>query len=109
MSTNPKELNPKESSEQLIAKSRKTVDRNVRAVMAAMESEDTLVSETPSGRLQRVLTIYGGIRPLFAVLGKLPLIPATWRASIVVFDQALAALAAVGTEVDAGFKAGKDL
>jgi len=109
MSTNPKDLNPKESSETTISKSKKSIDRNIRTLMQEMESENTLVQDTPAGRFQRVLKIFRGLRPLFAVLGSLPLIPSTWRAAIVMFTQALDALAAIGPEVTVEFKAGKDL
>ena len=109
MSTNPKELNPKESSETHIKTSKRSVDASLRNLQKEMEQENTLVQETPAGRLQRVLKIFRSIKPLFAVLGALPLIPSTWRAAIVMFTQALDALAIVAPEVTAEFKAGKDL
>lgn len=109
MSTNPKELNPKESSETHIKTSKRSVDASLRNLQKEMEQENTLVQETPIGRLQKVLKIFRGIKPLFAVLGSLPLIPSTWRAAIVMFTQALDALAIVAPEVTAEFKAGKDL
>jgi hypothetical protein len=46
---------------------------------------------------------------VFAVIGSLPLIPSTWRGAIVVFTQALDALTAIGGDITAEFKAGKDL
>lgn len=109
MSTNPKELNTKEASETMISKSKKNVDRSIRTLMQEMEHENTLVPESPSGRLQRVLKIFRGIKPLFVVLSSLPLIPSTWRAAIVMFTQALEALAIAAPDVTADFKAGKDL
>lgn len=109
MSTNPKELNTKESSETHIKTSKRSVDASLRNLQKEMEQENTLVQETPIGRLQKVLKIFRGIKPLFAVLGSLPLIPSTWRAAIVMFTQALDALAVVAPEVTAEFKAGKDL
>lgn len=109
MSTNPKELHPKESSETHIKTSKRSVDASLRNLQKEMEQENTLVQETPIGRLQKVLKIFRGIKPLFAVLGSLPLIPSTWRAAIVMFTQALDALALVAPEVTAEFKAGKDL
>lgn len=109
MSTNPKDLNPKESSETTIAKSKKNVDRSIRTLMQEMEHENTLVQESPTGRLQRVLKIYRGIKPLLTVLASLPLIPSTWRAAIVMFTQALEALAVSAVDVFPDFKAGKDL
>jgi hypothetical protein len=109
MSTNPKDLNPKESSETTIAKSKKSVDRSVRTLMQEMEHENTLVQDTPNSRLQKVLKVWRGIKPVFSVLSSLPLIPSTWRAAIVVFTQALESLSAVGGDITAEFKAGKDL
>lgn len=109
MSTNPKELNPLESSKAMIEKSKRSNDRTLRALQQEMEQENTLVSDTPNTRLQKVLKIYRGIKPVLAVLGGLPLIPSTWRAAVVMFTQALDALSAVGGEITAQFKAGKDL
>jgi len=109
MSTNPKELNPLEATKTMIEKSKRSTDRTLRALQQAMEQENTLVQDTPNGRLQKVLKIYRGVKPVFAVIGSLPLIPSTWRAAIVMFTQALDALTAVGCEITAEFKAGKDL
>jgi len=109
MSTNQKDLNPKQSSEATIAKSKKSVDRTIRTLMQEMEHENTLVQESPTGRLQRVLKIFRSLKPMLAVLGALPLIPATWRAAIAMFVQALEALAIVGPDLTADFKAGRDL
>lgn len=109
MSTNPKDLNPKESTETTIRGSKRSVDASLRNLQKEMEQENTLVQETPVGRFQRVLKIYRGIKPLFKVLSALPIIPATWRAAIVMFDQALEALSGVSGEITAQFKAGKDL
>ena len=109
MSTNPKDLNSKESSEATIKSSKRSVDASLRNLQKEMEQENTLVQDTPNGRLQKVLKIYRGIKPLFRVLSALPLIPSTWRAAIVMFDQALEALSGVSGEITAQFKAGKDL
>jgi hypothetical protein len=109
MSTNPKDLNPKESSETTIKASKRTVDASLRNLQKEMEQENTLVQETPVGRLQRVIKIYRGIKPLLSVISTLPLIPTTWRAAIVMFNQALEALAISAPDVTADFKAGKDL
>jgi len=109
MSTNHKELNPLEASKEMIEKSKRSTDRTLRALNVDMEQENTLVGDTPNGRLQKVLKIWRGIKPVFAVISTLPLIPSTWRAAIVMFTQALDALTAVGGEITAEFKAGKDL
>ena len=109
MSTNPKDLNPIEASKAAIEKSKRSTDRTLRALQQDTEQENTLVQDTPNSRLQKVLKIYRGIKPVFAVIGSLPLIPSTWRAAIVMFTQALDALTAVGGDITAQFKAGKDL
>jgi hypothetical protein len=109
MSTNPKHLDPLEASKTMIEKSKRSTDRSLRALNLDMEQENTLVQDTPNTRLQKVLKIYRGIKPVITIIGSLPLIPSTWRAAIVMFTQALDALAAVGGEITAEFKAGKDL
>jgi hypothetical protein len=109
MSTNPKDLNPKESSESMIRGSKCSVDASLRNLQKEMEQENTLVLETPVGRLQRVLKIYRGIKPLLSILSTLPLIPSTWRAAIVMFNQALESMAASAPDLSAEFKAGKDI
>ena len=109
MSTNSKDLNPLKLSEAMIAKSKRSIDRQVSNFLQDMGHENTLLHESPNGRLQKVLKIYRGIKPVFAVIGSLPLIPSTWRAAIVMFTQALDALTAVGGDITAQFKAGKDL
>jgi hypothetical protein len=43
------------------------------------------------------------------ILGSLPIVPPTWRASLLMFTQALDALALVGPDLTAEFKAGRDL
>jgi hypothetical protein len=109
MSTNPKHLDPLEASKTMIEKSKRSTDRTLRALNLDMEQENTLVQDTPNTRLQKVLKIYRGIKPVITIIGSLPLVPSTWRAAIVMFTQALDALAAVGGEITAEFKAGKDL
>ncbi|HYK01365.1 MAG TPA: hypothetical protein VE974_06385 [Thermoanaerobaculia bacterium] len=109
MSTNPKDLNPKDASEAMIAENKKTVDRSLHALNRELEHENTLLPETPLGRLRRVLKIYRGIKPLLVILGGLPIIPFPWRSAINTFALSLEALAAAAPEVTAAFKAGKDL
>ena len=75
MSTNPKELNPLEASKSMIEKSKRSTDRTLRALNEDMEQENTLVQDTPNGRLQKVLKICRGIKPVFAVLGVAPAHP----------------------------------
>lgn len=109
MSTNPKDLNPKDASESMIAENKKTVDRSIRALSREMEHENTLLPETPLATLRRALKIYRGIKPFLVVLGHLPIIPFTWRTAFTMFTQSLEALSTAAPEVTAAFKAGKDL
>lgn len=109
MSTNPKNATPKETSETMIEKNKKSIDRNVRTLMQELEHENTLLPDPPSGRLHRVLKIYRTLKPLLGVVGSLPLLPHTWRAALTIFNQSLDALAHAAPEITAGFKAGKDL
>ncbi|HJQ37193.1 MAG TPA: hypothetical protein VKB93_08645 [Thermoanaerobaculia bacterium] len=105
MSTNPKHI------EQTSAKtpSFKSIDREIRTLTAEMEQEKTLMPEAQGGRIARLVKIYNGIKPLLSVLTALPLIPSSWRAALVLFNSALAAVAAGVDDVTADFKAGKDL
>jgi hypothetical protein len=107
MSTNPKHV------EQMSAKtpSFKTIDREIRTLTAEMQQEQTLMPETQNGRIARLLKIYNGIKPLLTVISALPLTPSGWRAALVLFNNALAAVAAGAgaDDVTADFKAGKDL
>jgi hypothetical protein len=103
MSSNAKNL-----SEEAIRGGKRTADRSLRTLQQEMEHEN-FADETPGGRLQRVLKIYRGIKPILVVVGSLPVVPATWRAAIVMFNQALEALALSGPEIAAQFKAGKDI
>lgn len=106
MSTNEKHV------QQMSAKtpSFKQVDREIRALnVKEMEQENALLAETQGGRIQRLLKIYRGIKPLLTVVATLPLIPSTWRAALILFNQALEAVAIGAPDVEADFKAGKDL
>jgi hypothetical protein len=105
MSTNSNDL----AFENTIKAAKRVIDRSLRALMHELEHENTLLAETPVGKFQKVLKIYRGIKPLLKVLSAVPLIPTAWRASIVMLDQALEALAGVSGELTAQFKAGRDL
>ena len=106
MSTNPKEVEKSAKTPSF-----KSIDRDIRALTAEMEQEKehTLMPETQSGRVARLVKIYNGIKPLLTVLTALPLIPSSWRAALSLFNTALAAVAAGAEDVTAEFKAGKDL
>ena len=97
------------SSDAAIKANKRAIDRNVRMLVQEMEHDNSLVAETPTSKLQRVLKMYRQIKPLLSLVATLPLIPSTWRAALVMFNQALEALSLSGAEVSAEFKAGKDL
>lgn len=105
MSTNPKRIEQTEAKRP----SFKSIDRAIRALAAEMEQENMLLPETQSARVARVVKIYTGIKPLLTVLSTLPLIPASWRSALALFNAALAAVAAGGEEITPDFKAGRDL
>jgi hypothetical protein len=110
MSTNPKEIQKMEKAMTTKAPSFKQVDAQIRALdVKTMEQENALLPQTLTGRLERVLKIYAGIKPLLALIVTLPLIPATWRAAVALFNQAIDAVAIGAGEIDPDFKAGKDL
>jgi hypothetical protein len=113
MSTHSKDAASKQasstSSNETLLKGRQSVDRSVRALMRDMEHENTLVQESPTGRLQRVLKIFRGVKPALVVISALPLIPSNWRAALVMFTQALDALSSIAPGFTLEFKAGKDL
>ena len=96
-----------QDTETLILKEKKAIDRSVTSLMAEMAHENTLLPDTPLRLLQRALKVYRGVRPLFTVIAKLPLLPPTWGAVLEMFIRALDAVAAV--DVTTAFKAGKDL
>lgn len=101
--------NPEEIKEKSKAQSFKAIDRSISTMTAEMEQEDeaTLLAATQSARVERLLKIYGGIKPLLTVLTVLPIIPEKWRAALALFNNAIEAMAVGGA--DATFKAGKDL
>ena len=109
MTTNLNNLDPKKSSEDIIKTGKRSIDASLRNLNKEMEQENTLVQETPASRFQRVVKIYRSIKPLLTTISVLPLIPATWRAGLVMFNQALEALSASAPDITAQFKAGKDL
>jgi hypothetical protein len=102
-------MNNYELSKAVITDNKTSVNRNLRGLQLTMEQENTLIAETPAVKFQKVLKIYRSIKPLLSVLATLPLVPATWRAAVIMFTQALDALSGVSGEITASFKAGKDL
>ena len=96
-----------QTTEAFIQKNRKNVDRGIRALNGEVAQENTLLADTPNSRLQRVLEVYRGIKPLLTVLTALPILPTLWRNGLTLLTQVLDSLAE--PEVTAAFKAGKDL
>ena len=87
-----------------------------------MEMENAAIADTPNGRIQRLVNIYDGIKPLLLALSTLVILPPSWRDGIKLFVGALDAVAIVAPQFDPGeiitiddpqpvpeFKAGKDL
>jgi hypothetical protein len=105
MNTNPS-VDLRKKSQATIWNNKKTVDRAVRTLMRELEREDTIVPESPRARVERVLTIYRGLTPLFGVITVLPLIPYTWRAALVIFDQSLDSLAGAARDFASDFMTG---
>jgi hypothetical protein len=65
------------------------------------------------GRVQKVVQIYNGIKPLLTAATKVPLFPMTWKTALAILIQALDALVSAPDLAGAGaggdFKAGKDI
>jgi hypothetical protein len=88
----------------------KQVDSAIRAMnVTEMEQENALLPATFGARLQQLVKVYSGVKPLLSVLAALPIIPATWRAALVLFNQALEAVTESAGDIGPDFKAGKDL
>ena len=87
----------------------KHIDKAVKTLdVDAMEQENALLPDNLSGRVQKLVKVYSSIRPLLTVVSTLPIIPATWRAALVIFTQAVEAVVS-SPEISPDFKAGKDL
>lgn len=87
----------------------KHIDKAVKTLdLAAMEQENSLLPDNLSGRVQKLVKVYSGIRPLLTVVSTLPIIPAAWRAALTIFSQAVEAVVS-SPEISTDFKAGKDL
>jgi len=77
------------------------IDASIRSLDMEEEQGNTLIA-APGSRLERVAKIYRAVKPLLKAIAILPLLPPTWRAVLQLFLSTL-------DEVDASFKAGKDL
>jgi hypothetical protein len=87
----------------------KHIDKAIKTLkLADMEQENALLGDNLSGRVQKLVKVYSSIKPLLVAVSALPIIPATWRAALVIFTQAVEAVVS-SPEIDPDFKAGKDL
>jgi hypothetical protein len=87
----------------------KHIDKAVKTLsIDTMEQENALLPDNLSGRVQKLVKVYSSIKPLLTVVAALPIIPATWRAALAIFTQAVEAVVS-SPEIDPDFKAGKDL
>jgi hypothetical protein len=87
----------------------KHIDKAIKTLkLADMEQENALLGDNLSGRVQKLVKVYSSIKPLLVAVSALPIIPATWRAALVIFTQAVEAVVA-SPEIAPDFKAGKDL
>ena len=84
------------------------IDRSIRQ-LKDFEQENTLLPETLTGAVERLVRIYDAVRPLLTMLALAPFLPPSWRKVIGALSSALAAVAAGADAGSAEFKAGKDL
>lgn len=104
MSTSEKHVKEMEA-----AKSYAAINRAIKTInVAEMEQQNALLSASLVARVQQLVKIYNGIKPLLSVLTTLPLIPAAWRAALALFASVLETVVS-SPEVSPDFKAGKDL
>jgi hypothetical protein len=90
------------------------VDQHVDAlVLASLQASGTPVPANLGARLDKLVKVYNGIKPLLTVVVALPGIPPNWRAALTILTQAVDSVASapelVTPKSDAGFKAGKDI
>ncbi|HYK04916.1 MAG TPA: hypothetical protein VE974_24395 [Thermoanaerobaculia bacterium] len=91
---------PDEPYEVTISRNKRTIDRSISIAMRELERENALLQESACGRVQRVLKIYRGLKPLFTVLISLPLFPSPWRAALFTFSRALEAVTVVDLRME---------
>jgi len=84
------------------------IDRSIRQ-LKDFEQENTLLPETLTGAVERLVRIYDAVRPLLTMLALAPFLPPSWRKVIGALSSALAAVAAGADAGSAEFKAVKDL
>ena len=103
MSTNYTDL-----EQQKATKTHAAINKAVKS-LGDMEMENAAVTDSPGGRVQRLVSVYTSIKPLLSVLTTLVIIPPSWRAALGFFVQTLEAVVAVAPQISPDFKAGKDL
>lgn len=84
------------------------IDRSIRR-LKNIEPENTFLPASFGGQVERLVRIYGAVKPLLTVMTTLPLIPSPWRNGLAIFMKALDAVVAGAGEITPNFKAGKDL
>ena len=92
----------------------KQIDESLNTVIqAAEQTANAVLPDNLSARVQKLVKVYGGIKPLLTVLGSLPIIPPSWRAALSILTQALDVVTSapelVAATGDVDFKAGKDI
>ena len=76
----------------------KSIHKNVQSVLVQQPAL--------TGKLAQLAKVYSGIKPLLTALASTIFVPSSWRSALAIF---IAALDAVTGDVNADFKAGKDL
>ena len=72
-------------------KERQKATKTHAAISSAVHSlgtgdiETTATADTQAGRVQRLVEVYGSIKPLLTTLSMLPIIPAKWREALRLF------------------------
>jgi hypothetical protein len=91
------------------AKTYAAINRSIKTLdIAGTEMENAAISDTPSGRIQKLAKVYAAVKPLLTVISSLSLIPQAWRAGLSLFIAAVEAVTS-SPELNPDFKAGKDL
>jgi len=78
MSTNQNDMEHQKATQTHAA-----INSSVDSIGGDMESKVT--ADTPAGRVQRLVTVYGGIKPLLTTLSTLAIIPPKWRDALRLF------------------------
>jgi len=85
------------------------IDKAIRTLDgAAIHSEGAAAADDLNTRLEKLVKVYGSIKPLLVAVSALPIVPAKWQTALVLFTQTVDAVVA-SPEIDSDFKSGKDL